>query len=359
MDPDTSGRVSDPGVFNAVVSNEPVEVKLLYKDTHPQRLGVVVWRFFNDSPGASGGGVEGMGRRIITIPFDVEPSQRDPLLKQKIVAEAAGIFAWAYGMTTDDMTAALANSGTIQSSAAASIEHALERDPVVRFLLETYPEGVDRIKARDLFKQWCSWCADERHETGSNTRFGGLVKKVLVGEGSSAQGVHTLRLKTGKAYTISPMKDFPLSQYFGVAQLNPTSQDNPAPNSSPSNDSQEQPFDQGVHRVHSSLLKKRDKEKNIYLRPNTPKETLCPPEPVTPCTHPADAFTDASWAVSSESFVEAQEPIAVYFSGTDGAHLIGEIHGPNRQRDLMVVQTPSGKIIGCTRTDYTLEERRN
>ena len=189
MDPDSDGRISSAGTFNAVVSNEPVEVKLLYKDTHPQRLGVVVWRFFNDSPGASGGGVEGMGRRIITIPFDVEPSKRDPLLKRKIVEEAAGIFAWVFAMTTDEMNAALANSGTVQSSADASIEHALERDPVVRFLLETYPEGVDRIKARDLFKQWCGWCAEVRHKTGSETRFGGLIKKVRVGVEVDAQGV--------------------------------------------------------------------------------------------------------------------------------------------------------------------------
>ena len=54
------------------------------------------------------------GRRIITIPFDVEPSKRDPLLKRKIVEEAAGIFAWVFAMTTDEMTAALANSGTVQ-----------------------------------------------------------------------------------------------------------------------------------------------------------------------------------------------------------------------------------------------------
>jgi hypothetical protein len=33
--PDADGRISSAGVFNSVVSNEPVEVKLLYKDTHP------------------------------------------------------------------------------------------------------------------------------------------------------------------------------------------------------------------------------------------------------------------------------------------------------------------------------------
>ena len=47
-------------------SNETVEVKKLYKDASSSRLGVVIWRFFNDTPSASGGGMEGMGRRIVT-----------------------------------------------------------------------------------------------------------------------------------------------------------------------------------------------------------------------------------------------------------------------------------------------------
>ena len=126
MAPDSDGRISSAGTFNALVSNETVEGKLFYKDAYPQYIGVVVWQLFNDSPGASGGGFEGMGRLIITIPDDVEPAKRYPLPKQKIVAEAAGIFAWAYGMTADDMTAALANSGEVTASASASIEHALD-----------------------------------------------------------------------------------------------------------------------------------------------------------------------------------------------------------------------------------------
>ena len=360
MDPDSDGRISSAGTFNAVVSNEPVEVKLLYKDTHPQRLGVVVWRFFNDSPGASGGGVEGMGRRIITIPFDVEPSQRDPLLKQKIVAEAAGIFAWVYAMNTDEMTAALANSGTVESSAAASVEHALERDPVVRFLLETYPDGIDRIQGKDLFKQWCSWCAEERHETGSNTRFGWLIKKVKVGGRDGAQGVSCRVLKGRRTYSITPMKDFSLAAYFGVVAVdlhqNPDHHHDRHPSDEPEQRDSEQRGDRG-----DSSSFKLDRLENKYIKgvnpPMSSKETLCTPEPssLSP-QHPADAFTDASWAVSNESFVKAQKPIPVHFSGTNGAHLIGKLPGPDRQRDLMVVQTPSGNIVGCTRTDYTLED---
>jgi putative DNA primase/helicase len=358
MDPDSDGRISSAGTFNAVVSNEPVEVKLLYKDTHPQRLGVVVWRFFNDSPGASGGGVEGMGRRIITIPFDVEPGKRDPLLKQKIVLEAAGIFAWVFAMTTDEMTSALANSGNVASSAAASIEHALERDPVVRFLMESYPEGIDRIQARDLFKTWCSWCSEVRHESGSETRFGGLIKKVRVEGGVDAQGVRFWLSKGRRTYSLTPMQDFPLAAYFGVVAVDHHQNQDRHQDHHQSDEPGEQALEEKGDRGDSSSFKLNRLEK-IYIKginpPISTKETLCtseltPPSPI----HPADAFTDSSWAVSNNGFIEIPEAVPVYFSGLDGAHLIGKLPGPDRDRDLMVVRTPSGNIVGCSRDDYDL-----
>jgi hypothetical protein len=72
-------------------------------------------------------------------------------------------------------------------------------------------------------------------------------------------------------------------------------------------------------------------------------------------SHPADAFTESSWAISSELFVEVEHPVPVYFSGVNGARLIGKISGPDRDSDLMVIRTPSDNIVGCTRSDYTLE----
>ncbi len=69
----------------------------------------------------------------------------------------------------------------------------------------------------------------------------------------------------------------------------------------------------------------------------------------------SDAFPESSWALSSESFFPAEVPLPVYFSGINGALLIGKIPGPDRDSDLMVVRTPSDNIIGCTRYDYTHE----
>ena len=56
IDPDASGLMTDAGIFNSIVSNEPVPIKILYENSSLARLGVVVWRNFNDQPSVSGGG---------------------------------------------------------------------------------------------------------------------------------------------------------------------------------------------------------------------------------------------------------------------------------------------------------------
>jgi len=197
-----------------------------------------------------------------------------------------------FAMTTDEMQMALANSGNVASSAAASIEHALERDPVMRFLLETYQEGIERIQARELFKAWCSWCAEVRHESGSSTRFGGLVKKALVegvtvGGDRWSKGVAVRTLKGRKLYTVTPMKDFPLGAYFGVVTVNPHPLSNPHPNYHPENQPEGKEFEQRGDSGDSSFLKLKRLE-NIYIEPiKDPictKETLCAsqPSPLSP-----------------------------------------------------------------------------
>ncbi len=230
----------------------------------------------------------------------------------------------------------------------------------MRFLLETYPEGIDRIQGRDLFKQWCSWCAEERHETGSNTRFGGLVKKVRVGAGLDAKGVSHRVINGRKVYTVTSMKDFPLATYFGVVAVTPHPLDNPHPNHPPADQPDEQESEQRGDSGDSSSFS-LERLENIYIEPIegpiSTKETLCTPEPSPPSSeHPAESFTEASWATSSPTYISGKKDRPVFFSGQNGAHLIGKLPGPKRDSDLMLVRTPSGKIIGCSRNDYTLEQ---
>ncbi|WP_216901142.1 DUF3854 domain-containing protein [Synechococcus sp. CCY 9618] len=212
-DPDCGGHVRDPGTFNSIISNEPVEVKALYRDVFSARLGVVCWRFFNDTPTASGGGVEGLGRRIITFRFDVKPARRDPGLKAALIAEAAGIFQWAWEMDPQGMGEALMGAGSIASIRAASLDGALERQPILRFLLEQFPGGRDGILGANLYKQWTAWCEAEGHAKSSNTTFAKDLKKL--------EGVTMSHTKSGNVYRIPPIDRRLLAEHLGLSSDTP------------------------------------------------------------------------------------------------------------------------------------------
>ncbi|WP_322758086.1 hypothetical protein [Synechococcus sp. CBW1107] len=229
IDPDASGRISDVGVFNSVVSNEPVSVKKLYSDCQAERLGVVVWRFFNDQPGASGGGQEGMGRRIVPFRFEKPVANPDRTLKAKLTAEVAGIFWWAWSMDHDEMHDALCNVGQVRAIKEAAVDAALERTPILRFLVEEFPEGMQKVPATDLFRRWTDWAKQAGHEPGSSTRFGREIKKVAA--------VKARKVKSSTQYDIAPMESFDLAGHIGIAVplvgcQKPTT--NPPPNSPPS-----------------------------------------------------------------------------------------------------------------------------
>jgi P4 family phage/plasmid primase-like protien len=213
VDADASGRISDPGTFNNVVSNEPVETKKLYEDVSSERLGVVVWRFYNDQPGASGGGLEGMGRRIVTFRFNNVVSLPDRNLKATLISEAAGIFAWAWGMGEQVMDDTLSNAGQIKAIRQAAIDAAIEREPILRFLIETFPAGEKKITAADLFTKWKDWAQAEGHEPGSNTRFGREVKKI--------SAVRLSEDSKSRAYEIQAMGDgvFDLARHLGMGEM--------------------------------------------------------------------------------------------------------------------------------------------
>jgi P4 family phage/plasmid primase-like protien len=231
IDPDASGRVSDPGTFNNVVSNEPVEVKKLYSDVGSDRLGVVVWRFFNDQPGASGGGLEGMGRRLVTFRFTKQIDSPDRQLKEKLITESAGIFHWAWSMDEQAMHDLLSDVGAIKAVKEAAVDAAMEREPILRFLVEAFPQG-GQLAGLSLFSQWQDWAREQGHEPGSNTRFGREVKKL--------SAVTFDKGEKGARYVIKPMAEFDLAAHLGIAQpvRQPVSQPvrNPSAAQQPSGD---------------------------------------------------------------------------------------------------------------------------
>lgn len=268
IDPDASGVIGDPGLFNSIVSNEPVSVKVLYRDLISTRLGVVVWRFYNDSPKIKNtGGVEGYGRRVVTLSIKHKPKHRDTSLKARLLAEIPGIFQWAISMPEHQMHQALESVGGIATIQAASVDALLKVNHWLRFLLESYPDGYvdphdpDRteISARHLYSVYCGWMKQEGHQPTTNTTFGESIKRLVRVNSydlDPALPMHKKRTKHGWVYTIRPMKDLNLVDFFGVDAGSADPDCAPVHGQKPGYSPQE-PLPGGssqglVHRVHSA-----------------------------------------------------------------------------------------------------------
>ncbi|MBC1260981.1 DUF3854 domain-containing protein [Synechococcus sp. BSF8S] len=214
IDPDASGHIANAGIFNAIVSNEPVTVKKLYCNEQTLRLGIVFWRFFNDDITVSGGGEEGMGRRIITFVFDRKPAKRDLALKAKLLSELAGIFAWVWNSNIGQAMHSLSNAAKHHEIAEAAISSAFSRNPIYSFLDELFPQG-ELIAVNSAFARWKGWCDDNNHKPGSIKSFSNNMAKV-VGDSRRAG-----RRKV-TTYQIPPMSTFDWAAHIGIAERDDT-----------------------------------------------------------------------------------------------------------------------------------------
>ena len=220
IDFDSSGIVRDPGQFNSIVSNEPVQVWRKFQNRADARLGVVIWRFFNDLPGVSdAGGVEGMQRRILTLSIAQSVQRKDSSLKAKLRAELPGILQWVWSLSIDQIREEFDAAGRIASISEASIEAQLDANPWLKFLLEVYPDGFNDIAAKKLFGRYREWCADEgRSGVLNQTNFGRKLRKLTARKGVEGSRLPMVKrpTKTGNRYDISPMRDFDLALFFGL-----------------------------------------------------------------------------------------------------------------------------------------------
>lgn len=295
IDFDSSGIVRDPGCFNSVVSNEPVQIWIKYKNKCDARLGCVIWRFYNDQPRvADDGGVEGMARRIITfsIPFSV--SKKDPHLKQKLMKELPGIYQWAMTMTEEDMAQAFASAGEVTSIGAASVDAQLDANPWLQFLIETYPYGIKALPASALYKRFKEWCEAEGRKPMSNTKFGKKLRRV---EGYR-QTLHKRSTKSGNVYDICPLKDVDWPDFFGMKRNggggNPQPVDSSEVNPPPPNPLQQNAVEEKVEGVDSSRQPQFQENEIAVCSPRKKRGGNNPPHPPYPppfaCADPWGGF---------------------------------------------------------------------
>ena len=208
MDSDCSGFLENVGVYNKVVSNEPVEVKKLYKDPYITRLGVVVVRAYNahiQVPNAS----EGLDRRLTVIPFQNQPKVIDHGLSMKLERELSEIFAWVWHLSIQKMRDRILTSGSIGVVAQASIERFAADNPEYQFLLEEFPEGHTLIKASDLYQRYSEWCKNNNYKAKTQHTFAPSIQKL---------GCKRRETKINGCYyyNIPDMSQFDIARHLGI-----------------------------------------------------------------------------------------------------------------------------------------------
>jgi putative DNA primase/helicase len=206
---DVSGHLSAAGVLNSVISNEPVNVKFLYHQEFETRLGIVIWRFYNNTPTASGEGLEGIGRRLVRFQIPKPAAHPDPGLKPRLLQETPGIFAWAWSMSDAEMADAFKNRGQVAAIRESSIEGQLASMPWITFLDERYPAGAINIPAQSLYNSYKEWAKDNGRAVCSHQTFGENIKKL--------PWVYQKRTNNGKVYTIRPYTRDELAVELGVS----------------------------------------------------------------------------------------------------------------------------------------------
>ncbi len=210
IDSDAFGFLSNIGLFNKVVSNEPVSIKRLYKDPVTARLGTVIVRAYNrilEVPDGS----EGLDRRIIAIHFNNRPQEIDVELSEKLQAELPGIFAWAWSLSNSEMKRRIMWAGSVSSVASASIQRFEANNPEYSFLKLTFPTGNPEVKASDLYHSYQLWCKDD---AGISPK-----KRRKFSEALQALGCEHRRTMAGYFYSIPPMDEFDVVKFLGLSKL--------------------------------------------------------------------------------------------------------------------------------------------
>lgn len=188
LDSDAKGFLPNSTNFNKVVSNEPVIIEAKYKDSDDIALGVVVLWASNEPISVSNDGAEGVGRRLVSLPFNHKPEKVNINLKKELAAEAAGIFQWAWSMPEQQMFEIL--SGDVESVDAIdlAIDQLLASNTTLRWLSEHRPDGCDWTSVRDLFLPYADWAEKGRHKAISETAFGKELKRIHGAEFKRSNG---------------------------------------------------------------------------------------------------------------------------------------------------------------------------
>lgn len=169
----------ESNIFKLLISGEPVEARLLYKNT--QIISDYARFMFNcNELPKEVENTNAFFRRFIILPFRVTipPSKQDKELSKRIIeTELSGVFNWVL----NGLTQLLKNKDFTESKIVQNevLEYQKESDSVMMFLEdENYQRSIDKDRPlKDVFAEYKTYCLDSGYRLCSNRTFSSRLRK--------------------------------------------------------------------------------------------------------------------------------------------------------------------------------------
>ena len=262
LDTDAKGYLPSSTNFNKVVSNEPVTVESKYKDSEDLTLGVVVLWASNEPIQVAKDGQEGVGRRLISIPFHNRPEKVNIHLKKELREELPGIFQWAWTLPEDEMYKTLAGPVVSDTAIETAVDQYLNSNLTLRYLSEEMPDGCDWTRAIELFKAFDKWREERQFKSVSMTTFG---KELGAIEGAKKKASNGIKWSLPPMRRQSSLEDssvpnpsteqvyYDYADHMGIGKQRKEGSNTPTPsNGNGSTDQNGQPIQQPIHSKNQS-----------------------------------------------------------------------------------------------------------
>lgn len=208
LNSDATGFIANVGIYNRICSNEPVTVKNLYHNQFDTPLNAVTVLAMNKPIGFPSGGSEGLSRRLHVLKLDKIPTKRDPDLKEKLLGELEGIFAWCWGLSMTQVKQVL--NWRVEGAVSEIYENQITE---MLFLKENYSEGNSCVKASDLYSEYFEWCKNNGYKSANSQNFYLSLKKV--------KGIEKVKQMNANYYSIPKMENYHDPE-FGITTDKPT-----------------------------------------------------------------------------------------------------------------------------------------
>lgn len=191
-EPQPGARLNE-SVIKEVTGGEPMVVRDLHEKPIEIRINFKIFFSCNNRPSIRGGD-DGIWRRIRLVPWAVQipEGDRDPHLKEKLLEERDGIFAWLLEGWAD-----WRERGGLDAPAAvleAGAEYRAESDAVGRFLSDSCERGEGREVAYSLlYDSYCEWATADGADPVSKA----LLSRRLSDRGFGRKDSNGITYRTG------------------------------------------------------------------------------------------------------------------------------------------------------------------